>query len=112
MLLAKLGTVYLPTTNSVGASPTSPEPQAGYVATSNNGCESLETRDGKWNDVAGTSPQFFLCESRLSLKMQSLSDEYTDFETYHMLAYSIKNVINQVPVGTLKEIFSKNFVSD
>jgi hypothetical protein len=65
MLLAKLGTVYLPTTNSVGASPTSPEPQAGYVATSNNGCESLETRDGKWNDVAGTSPQFFLCESNL-----------------------------------------------
>ena len=38
--------------------------------------------------------KFFLCESRLSMKMQHLSDEYTDFETYHMLAYSIKNVIN------------------
>ena len=39
--------------------------EGGYVATQNNGCESLESRDGKWNDVAGTAPSYFLCESNL-----------------------------------------------
>ena len=35
----------------------------GYVASANNGCEGLETRDGKWNDVSGTDLSYFLCES-------------------------------------------------
>ena len=35
----------------------------GYQATVNNGCESLESRNGKWNDSPGATPLYFVCES-------------------------------------------------